>query len=136
MRNLGTKLFVLISLFIGCFFSFLFYRSYQISNKYTVYLLQQQADMALKFEMATRKYIGEQVRPVMYELVGEDRFIPETMSSSFVARAIFTEVKKDFPDFILKFSSDNPRNPLNEAGPEEQEIIDFFNQNRLCLTNK
>ena len=65
----------------------------------------------------------------MYEFVDEDEFIPETMSTSFVARSIFEETKKKFPGIILKFSSDNPRNPANQASPEELEIIKFFNEN-------
>ena len=65
----------------------------------------------------------------MYDFVGEDEFIPETMSTSYVARKIFDDVRNEFPDYIIKFSSDNPRNPANQAGPEEISIIEHFNNN-------
>ena len=51
----------------------------------------------------------------MYKMVGEDDFVPETMSTSYVARTIFEDVRNEFPNYIIKFSSDNPRNPANQA---------------------
>lgn len=85
--------------------------------------------MALQFNLSIRDYVRNHIRPVMYEFVGEEEFVPETMSTSFVARSIFEDTREHFPDFILKFSSDNPRNPKNQAGPEELEIIRYFNKN-------
>lgn len=85
--------------------------------------------MALQFDVSIRKYIADNVRPIMYKLVEADEFIPETMSTSFVARSVFDDVRKEFPDLILKFSSDNPRNPANQAGPKELEIIKYLNSN-------
>jgi len=51
------------------------------------------------------------------------------MSTSFVARSVFESVKESFPDYILKFSSESPRNPVNLAGPEEREILRYFREN-------
>ena len=85
--------------------------------------------MALKFDVAIRDYIAQYVRPVMYKMIGKEDFMPETMSTSFVARTIFEDVRKEFPHYIIKFSSDNPRNPANQAGSEELKIIDYFNDN-------
>jgi PAS domain S-box-containing protein len=53
------------------------------------------------------------------------------MSTSFVARNIFEKVRTNFPDYIIKFSSGNPRNPVNQAGPEELDMIKYFNENPL-----
>ena len=85
--------------------------------------------MALHFDLSIRKYAAQNIRPLMYELLGQDEFIPAAMSTSYIARSIFEDVRKAFPDYILKFSSDNPRNPANQAGPEELEIIKRFNEN-------
>ena len=85
--------------------------------------------MALKFDVAIRDYIAQYVRPLMYNFLDKEDFMPETMSTSFVARTIFEDVRKEFPHYLIKFSSDNPRNPLNQAGPEELKIIDYFNNN-------
>ena len=129
MKSVGLKLFIIVAVFITLFSLFLFYRTYLISNEHVHQVVNQQADLALQFDLAIRNYVREQIRPVMFEFVGEDEFIPETMSTSYVARSIFEETKKKFPGIILKFSSDNPRNPANQASPEELEIIKFFNEN-------
>ena len=129
MNRLSTKFFITVGLFTGLFSLFLLHRTYVISTRNVREITGQQAELALAFERSIRKYVDEKIRPVMYEYVNEDAFIPETMSTSFVARAIFEDVQKAFPDFILKFSSDNPRNPSNQAGPEELELIRYFNEN-------
>jgi signal transduction histidine kinase len=92
-------------------------------------LLAKQSELALEFDLAIREYVEEHIRPFAEQHVGQDEFIPETMSTSFVARNIFEKVNKKFPDYILKFSSDDPRNPNNLAGPEELEMIQYFNNN-------
>lgn len=115
---------------IVCVFSsFLIYRTYHLSNHYVHQVIEAQAELALQFDLSIRQYVAEKIRPVMYKLLGEDEFMPETMSTSFVARSIFEDVQRKFPDFILKFSSDNPRNLSNQAGPEELKIIEYFNNN-------
>ncbi len=129
MGSIGTKLFVLIGVILIVFSSFLLYRTYEISNRHVNEDVATHAQMALQFDLSIRKYVADEIRPIMYELVGEEEFIPETMSTSFVARAIFDDVRKQFPDYILKFSSDDPRNPANQAGPEELEKIKYFNEN-------
>lgn len=129
MQKIGTKLFVMVGTIILIFTSFQLYRTYEISNRHVNKLVETHAEMALQFDLAIRSYVENEIRPVMYDLAGEEEFIPETMSTSFVARAIFDDVRKHFPDYILKFSSDDPRNPANQAGPEEMTIIKHFNSN-------
>ena len=129
MNSIGMRLFVLIALFITIFSSLLLYRTYKVANQHVFQVVSQEADMALQFNLSIREYVRNEIRPIMYEFVGKDEFIPETMSTSFVARSIFEDTRKHFPGFILKFSSDNPRNPKNQAGPEELEIIRYFNDN-------
>ncbi len=129
MKSIGLKLFIIVGVFIVLFSLFLFHRTYLTSGKHVYQLVDQQADLALQFDLAIRNYVKNKIRPQMYKFVSEDEFIPETMSTSFVARSIFEETKKKFPGIILKFSSDNPRNPANQASPEELKIIKFFNEN-------
>jgi PAS domain-containing protein len=127
MNRIGMRLFVVIGLFLSIFSSLLLYRTYTVTNQHVFQVVSQQADMALQFNLSIREYVGNAIRPVMYEFVGDEEFIPETMSTSFVARSIFEDTRKYFPDFILKFSSDNPRNPKNQAGPQELEVIQYLN---------
>ncbi len=128
MKHIGTKLLLFISGTFFIFSLFLLYRTYQVSKYYVDEIVMQQADLALQYNLSIRRYVREEIRPVMFELLGENEFIPETMSTSFIARSIFNDVQKEFPDFILKFSSDDPRNPVNQAGPEELQIISHFNK--------
>ena len=106
----------------------LLYRTYTKATSDIENLIKQQLGLALNFDLAIREYVAEKVRPVMFNLVGEETFIPETMSTSFIARSIFEKVRKNFPDYIIKFASDNPRNPINKAGPEELKMIKYFNE--------
>jgi hypothetical protein len=97
-------------------------------------LLAKQSELALQFDLAIREYVEETIRPFAEQHVDQEEFIPETMSTSFVARSVFEKVRKKFPDYVIKFSSDNPRNPNNQAGPEELEMIQYFNDNPNAQT--
>jgi two-component system cell cycle sensor histidine kinase/response regulator CckA len=129
MKSVATKLLISIGLPAVLFSFFIFYHTYSLTNKRVTEVVEHQASMALKFDLAIRKYVGNNIRPLMYKLVGEDDFVPETMSTSYVARTIFEDVRSEFPDYIIKFSSDNPRNPSNQAGPEELKVIEYLNNN-------
>ena len=129
MKGLTVKLTFAIGLCTFLLSTFLFYRTYRLTDKRLNEAMARQAELGLQFDLAIREYAGEQIRPVMYDLLGADEFIPETMSTSFVARSIFDMVRESFPQYIIKFSSDNPRNPANQAGPEELAIIQYFNEN-------
>ncbi len=127
MSKLAAKLLGLIVIASVLAFLFLFYSVRSATERHVNEIVENQVSMALSFDLAIRQYIAEHVRPAMQAVLGSDEFHLETMSTSFVARSIFEEVRKDFPDYIIKFSSDNPRNPANQAGAEELEIIRKFN---------
>ena len=124
IKSISLKLFLILGTTISVFVVFFIYEQYRIELKENI---QQSLNLALDFDLTIRKYVGDKIRPAVTKLIGPDEFAPETMSTSFVARSIFTDVQKKHPNFILKFSSENPRNPKNLAGPEERKIIDFFN---------
>ena len=86
----------------------------------------QQAKLALEFGATLRQYVRDHIRPEMEKRTGPDEFIPESMSTSFVARAVFDGVRGEFGDYLLRFPSTNPRNPANLATHEEREIIRYF----------
>ena len=132
MKNIAVKLSLSIGIVTIILTAFLLYQAYTLTHRRVQEVVEHQASMALKFDLAIRKYVGEHIRPLMYQLLGKDEFIPEVMSTSYVARSIFDDVRSEFPDYILKFSSDNPRNPMNQAGPEELEVIEYLNHNP-CL---
>ncbi|MBW2597306.1 MAG: DUF3365 domain-containing protein [Deltaproteobacteria bacterium] len=129
MRSIQTKILICIGFVTIVFSLFVFYQAYSIIHEHINEEVEKEVAIALQFDLAIRTYVADRIRPLMYDLVGKDEFIPETMSTSYVARSIFEEVRKEFPEYIIKFSSDDPRNPANQAGPEELKIIDYFNNN-------
>lgn len=127
MKSLTAKLLVINFIVMLTFAVFFLYETHSRTNKSITNIVNQQASLALEFDLSIRQYVAKYIRPTMYKLTGKEAFFPETMSTSYIARAIFDDVRKKFPDYIIKFSSDNPRNPLNQAGPEELKIIKMFN---------
>jgi len=129
MKSIKSKLLIYVGLIVLIFSTILFYRTYTLITDNYENLTNQQLSLALNFDLAIREYVAEKIRPLMFNLLPEGRFIPQTMSTSFVARNIFNKVRNKFPDYIIKFSADNPRNPVNLAGPEELNMIKYFNEN-------
>lgn len=86
------------------------------------------ARLMVNFDNALRTYFSQNIRPELEKRVGPGEFIPEAMSSSFVARSVFEQVGETFPDALLRFPSTNPRNPINRAAPAEEEIIRYFEE--------
>ena len=129
MRSIKSKLLVSIGIIVLIFSTILLHRTYRLVTSNIENLTKQQLSLSLNFDLAIRDYVAEKVRPITLSLVPEGKFMPETMSTSFVARNIFEKVRKTFPDYIIKFSSDNPRNPVNKAGSEELNMIKYFNDN-------
>jgi two-component system, cell cycle sensor histidine kinase and response regulator CckA len=127
MRSIQVKFLFSIGIVTSLFSIFILYRAYSLTNERIKDGVKQEASIALNFDLAIRQYVATNIRPLMYRLVKQDEFIPETMSTSYVARSIFDKVRKEFPDYIIKFSSDNPRNPANQAGKAELKIIEMFN---------
>jgi len=84
------------------------------------------AAMALEYNLAIRHYISSEIRPRAMACVPEGEFVAETMSTSFVSRSVFEMVRAEFGDIVLKFSSADPRNPINRASPEELRLIERF----------
>jgi len=129
MKNIKSKLLVYIGLSVFIFSAILFYRTYTLITANVENLTNQQLALALHFDLAIREYVAEKIRPLMFNLIADGEFKPEAMSTSYVARNIFNKVRTKFPDYIIKFSAENPRNPVNQAGPEELNMIQYFNNN-------
>ncbi|MCK4547880.1 MAG: response regulator [Candidatus Eisenbacteria sp.] len=128
-KSIRTRLLVVVAAFAMLFSGFVLLRMWSESNSRAQELLAKQSELALQFDLSIRQYVNETLRPFAQEWVGEDEFIPEVMSTSFVARSIFEKTRERFPDYIIKFASDNPRNPRNQATPEELEMLRYFNEN-------
>jgi signal transduction histidine kinase/CheY-like chemotaxis protein len=116
--------------FAVLFSAIVLYRTWCSTRAHLEQLTELQGQLALEFDLAIREYAAESIRPEMAARIDEDEFVVEAMSTSFIARSIFEKVTEKFPDYVIKFSSDNPRNPVNQAGPEELAMINYFRENR------
>ncbi|MEN6493409.1 MAG: DUF3365 domain-containing protein [Thermoguttaceae bacterium] len=129
MTSIRTKFFLIVGLFTLTFSGTVLYRIWSSTRTEMEALLAREGELALEFDLAIRQYVRERIRPSLESQMGRDEFVLEAMSSSFIARNVFDTVRKKFPDHIIKFSSDTPRNPTNLAGPEELRMIQFFRDN-------
>ncbi len=129
IKKIATKFILLVTLLAGLFVAVDVYHSYSVTRQEVLEEMNSKAALTLAFDLAIREYVKEEIRPAMEKRTESGEFHPETMSTSFVARNIFKKVRRDFPDYTIKFSSDNPRNPANQAGPDEMRMIRYFNEN-------
>jgi signal transduction histidine kinase len=129
MKSIGTRFSLAVGGLALIFSGVILYRAWSTTKAHADELASRQAELALEFDLAIRQYAGEAIRPAMEKRVGKDEFVIEAMSTSFISRSIFDKVHKQFPDYVIKFSSDNPRNPANLAGPKEMEVLQYFRDN-------
>lgn len=84
------------------------------------------SEVLLREVEAIRSYVKEELRPKMYELYGQDTFIIEAMSSTYISTTIMARFAETMPDYIYRRTSLNPHNPRNLADPFEEEMFDWF----------
>jgi signal transduction histidine kinase/DNA-binding response OmpR family regulator len=126
MKSIGTRFCFYVGLFALVFAGLVLVRTWYSTERSLEHLTDEQARLALAFDLAIRDYVADFVRPAMEERIGEDDFVIEAMSTSYVARNVFETVNKQFPEYVIKFSSDNPRNKRNLAGPPESKVLQYF----------
>lgn len=86
----------------------------------------RQTKLVMVLLESTRSYIREVLRPRMYEEIGEDHFLIEAMSTSYITRVIMDRFKNTLPDFKYRRVALDARNPVFEANSEEQKMIKYF----------
>jgi signal transduction histidine kinase/DNA-binding response OmpR family regulator len=126
MKTIGTKFFVASGTLALLFAGLLWHRTSSSARRHMEELASMQGKIALEFDLAIRAYVAESIRPAMQERIAKDEFVVEAMSTSYIARRVFDRVGQAFPDYIIKFSSENPRNPRNLAGDEEKALLRMF----------
>jgi len=93
---------------------------------------QMQKDALAKSELvmaavdASRKYIREVLRPAMYEKYGQDHFMLEAMSTSYVGRSVMDRFAPALEEFDYRRVAINARNADFEASELEREMIEHF----------
>jgi len=103
--------------------------SYQLSVKNALNEAKNKSKIILNYAMATKQYMKKVQRPLVKELIEEDRFYPELMSGFVAARGTFELFQQSSPDYTFKQATIDPLNPSNRADSEELKFIDFFAKN-------
>ncbi|NMC20083.1 MAG: PAS domain S-box protein [Thermogutta sp.] len=111
------------------FLAVVLYQTTRWSNEHINRTAQNEAALAVTFNAALRDYVSEHIRPEIKKRCQSGEFIPEVMSTSFIARRVFERVQAALSRAVVRFPSRNPRNPANRATPAEEDIIRFFEQN-------
>ncbi|MFP4108645.1 MAG: DUF3365 domain-containing protein [Desulfonatronovibrio sp.] len=86
-------------------------------------------EMVMAAVEASRTYVREELRPEMTGRFGDDFFMLEAMSTSYVGRSVMDKLKTSLPDYSYRRVSINARNPLFEANARERVMIDYFREN-------
>ncbi len=115
--------------FALAFSALILYRAWLEAKWYLESATTEKAELALEFELAVRRYVDEAIRPEVEKRIDPDDFVLEAMSTSYAARRIVGTVRERFPDYMLRFPSENPRNPINMANPQEMELLEYFRSN-------
>jgi PAS domain S-box-containing protein len=126
MRSIATRFLLPVAALMVLFVAVDLHRSHADRRRQVTRLLDRQAALAMEFDLAIRGYVGDTIRPIVADRSAPDEFIPEAMSTSYVARSMFERVREEFPEYLIRFSSDDPRNPANRAGPDELRMIEYF----------
>ncbi len=96
-------------------------------------LMQEEAYTKSRLLMAavesSRSYVRDVLRPRMYEVLGDDSFVLEAMSTSYVGRAVMDRFNTKLPDYHYRRVALGARNPDSEPKPFEIELINFFSRN-------
>ncbi|TVM19881.1 histidine kinase [Oceanidesulfovibrio indonesiensis] len=86
-------------------------------------------ELVLAQAEAVQDYVRHTLRPAMYEALGDEDFIIEAMSSSYISRRVMENVGVDREPFIYRRAAINARNPNFEASELDRELIGYFQQN-------
>jgi len=75
MKNIGAKFHIAVTIAALASCALVLFRTYTISKEQARRLVGQQATIALDFELASRGYVADIIRPTMARLVPEEAFV-------------------------------------------------------------
>lgn len=125
-HNLKLRFQVGLGIILFCFCLFTTTIIYHFQKNLLEKETFRQTEVLMTSLESTRGYIREVLRPRMYEELGEDQFIIEAMSTSYITRVIMDRFKDVLPAFKYRRTAIDARNPNFEANTQEQEMIEYF----------
>ncbi len=125
-HNLKLRFQVGLGVILFCFCLFTTTIIYHFQKNLLEEETYRQTELVMASLESTRSYIREVLRPRMYEELGENHFIIEAMSTSYITRVIMDRFKDSLPAFKYRRTALDATNPAFEANQEEQKMIDYF----------
>ncbi len=120
----GIALILLASCLISAFLIYYYERGQMEEQAFA------KSELVMSAVNASREYVRHELRPTMYQELGEDHFVPEAMSTSYVGRSVMERFAPALEEeFEYRRVSLNARNPDFEANELEREKISYFQQN-------
>ena len=89
----------------------------------------EKSELVMAAVASSRQYVIEELRPVMFELVGDEHFVLQAMSSSYVGRAFMDRFSPALPEVYYRRTSLNARNPAYEVNEMELGMLEYFRAN-------
>ncbi|WP_052507019.1 c-type heme family protein [Desulfonatronovibrio magnus] len=120
----GTGLILLLVCFVSAFVIYYREKSLLEDSAYS------KTELVMASIEASRMYIRDELRPKMIERFGEDFFMLEAMSTSYVGRAVMDNLKRNLPEHSYRRVSINARNPDSEANAMERGMLAYFQDNQ------
>ncbi len=87
-----------------------------------------QTELVVAAIESTREYVRDVLRPRMYDLLDDETFVIEAMSTSYISRVVMDRFKEKLPDFEYRRVAINARNPDYEANALERSMIRYFRE--------
>lgn len=102
------------------------YVSYTVSVEEALNDAKTQGAIVFNMMDSSRAYFGKFQRPLVAELVDDDRFYPEIMSGFVMTRGVWEIFEKRFPGYKFKQATLDPLYPPNRADEGEKDLIKMF----------
>ena len=106
------------------------FASYQFSVKNAMADAKKQGAIVFNMIHSSRMFFKKNQRPLVAELVEEDRFYPEIMSGFVMTRGVWEIFEKRFPGYKFKQATLDPLYPPNKADADETKLIAEFDADR------
>lgn len=90
----------------------------------------KQSEIILQEVESIRHYVISSIRPKAYELTGDDAFVIELMSTTYISLKVMEHFKEQMDGYAYRRVSLNPRNEKNRADEYEEEMAEWFNEDR------
>ncbi|TKB10074.1 methyl-accepting chemotaxis protein [Desulforhopalus sp. IMCC35007] len=106
------------------------YLSYSFTYNTALAEAKQKGDIVSSFLAATRSFYRNEQRPLIMDIVHEDRFYPTIMSGFAVTRGVWDQFNQKLPNYKFKQATLDPLYPPNKADADEIRLIAEFENNK------